>query len=231
MDLISVVGRTLGQGKMDCRTISRTRDRQQGIPFTKRQIDMPSEHSMLFFTPELYRCYNSQDDEIALAADAEWEAAIVRYHQHLATLREKMPSQVVELSRLCLHDGEILQRQEQQHPLSIGCFEDWPGPPRLWPFWYGLATLAVRLDNELVTLFYFLCDHMNEQPAAKDWPFSKKREHWLYDEVHWQGGDCGRFAHLILLSSGVVLTIPFGTVLISRVPLSPVSAESGKQSA
>jgi len=101
----------------------------------------------------------------------------------------------------------------------------------LWPFWYGLATLAVRLDNELVTLFYFLCDHMTEQPAAKDWPFSKKREHWLYDEVHWQGGDCGRFTHLILLSSGVVLTIPFGTVLISRVPLSPVSAESGKQSA
>ena len=69
---------------------------------------------MQFFTPELYRRYNSQDDEIALAADAEWEAAIVRYHQHLATLREKMPSQVIELSELCLHDGEILQRQEQQ---------------------------------------------------------------------------------------------------------------------
>ena len=78
---------------------------------------------------------------------------------------------------------------------------------------------------------YFLCDHMTEQPAAEDWPFSKKREHWLYDEVHWQGGDGGRFTHLILLSSGVVLTIPFVTVLISRVPLSPGNAESGKQSA
>jgi len=186
---------------------------------------------MLFFTPELYRRFNSQDDEIALAADAEWEAAIVAYHQHLASLYEKMPSQVLELSKLCLHDGEILQRQEQQHPLSISGFEDWPGPPRFWPFWYGLATLAVRLENELVMLFYFLCDHIMEQPAAEDWPFSKKREHWLYDEVHWQGGDRGRFSHLILLSSGVVLTIPFGTVLISRFPLSPVSAESGKQRA
>ena len=57
---------------------------------------------MLFFTPELYRRFNSQDDEIALAADAEWEAAIARYHQHLATLHEKMPSEVIELSRLCL---------------------------------------------------------------------------------------------------------------------------------
>jgi hypothetical protein len=186
---------------------------------------------MLFFTPDLYRRYNSQDDEIALAADAEWEAAIVRYHQHLAKLRERMPTQVIELSTLCLHDGEILHKQEQQQPLSGGCFEDWPGPSRLWPFWCGLATLAVRLDNELVILLYFLCDHMTEQPAAKDWPFSKKREHWLYDEVHWQGSDRGTFAHLILLSSGVVVTIPFGTVSISRFHLSQVSAESGKQSA
>jgi len=185
---------------------------------------------MLFFTPELYRRYNSQDDEIALAADAEWEAAISRYHQHLAALQEKMPSPVIELSKLCLHDGEILQRQEQQHPLGIWCSEDWPGP-RLWPFWYGLATLAIRLEDELVTLFYFLGDHITEQPAADDWPFSKEREHWLYDEIHWQGGDRGRFTHLILLSSGIVLTIPFATVSISRFPLSPVGDESGKQSA
>lgn len=184
---------------------------------------------MLFFTPELYLRYNSLDDEIALTADAEWEAAIVRYHQHLAALHDKMSSPVIELSKLCLHDGEILQRQERQHPLGISCFEDWPGPPRFWPFWCGLATLAVRLENELVTLFYFLCDHMTEQPAAEDWPFSKKHEHWLYDEVHWQGGGHGRFIHLILLSSGVVLTIPFDTVLVSRFNLSPVTTESGKQ--
>jgi hypothetical protein len=184
---------------------------------------------MRFFTPELYRRYNSKDDEVALAADAEWEAAIVKYHQHLDHLQEKMPSQIIELSKLCLHDGEILQRQEQQHPLSFWCFEERPGPGRFSPFWYGLATLAVQLDNELVTLFYFLCDHITEQPAAEDWPFSKKREHWLYDEVHWQGGDRGGFTHLILLSSGVVLTIPFGTVAISRFPFSPVNAGSAKR--
>jgi hypothetical protein len=192
---------------------------------------MPSEHKMLFFTPELYRRFNSQDDEIALAADAEWEAVIERYRQHLASLSEKMPSQVMELSRLCLHDGEILQRQEQEHPLGIWCFVDRPGSHPLWPVWYGVATLAVRLDDELVTLFYFLCDHVAEQSAAEDWPFSKKREHWLYDEVHWQGGDRGRFTHLILLSSGVVLTIPFATVLISRFSLTPLIAKTGKQSA
>jgi hypothetical protein len=134
-----------------------------------------------------------------------------------------MPSQVMELSKLCLHDGEILQRQEQQQPVSNGCFDDRPGSPRFGPVWYGIATLGVRLDDELVTLFYFLCDHMAEQPAAEDWPFCKKREHWLYDEIHWHGG--GSFTHLILLSSGAVLTIPFATGLISRFSLSGESQD------
>jgi hypothetical protein len=184
---------------------------------------------MLFFTPELYERYNSRDDQIALAADADWESAIARYHEHLVTLYEKMPSQVIELSKLCLHDGEILQRQEQQHPLSIRLADDGPGSAPFWP-WYGAATLAVRLDHEVVTLLYFLCDHLTEEPA-RDWPFSKKREHWLYDEVHWQKGHRGQFIHLILLSSGVILTIPFGTVLISRFALAPTSADTGKQRA
>ncbi len=229
MDLTSVVVRTRGPDQMDCRTTSLTRDHRRGILFTKRRTEMPVKNKMLFFTPELYRRYNSQDENLALAADAEWEAAIVRYHQYLATLPVEMPSPVAELSKLCLHDGEILCRQEQQDPLNNWCFEDRAGARPIRPF--GVATLAVRVDDELVTIFYFLCDHMTEQPAAKDWPFSKKHEHWLYDEVHWQQGDRGRFTHLILLSTGVVMTIPFRSVLLSRFRLSPLSAESGKQSA
>ncbi|HZU38206.1 MAG TPA: hypothetical protein VFA18_19945 [Gemmataceae bacterium] len=186
---------------------------------------------MQFFTPELCLRYNSRDDAIALAADAEWEAAIVKYHQHLDRLYGKMPSQVVAVSKLCLHDAEILQRQEQPHPLSFWSFEDRPGPARFWPFWHGLATVAVRLGDEVVTLIYFLWDPLSEEPAAEQWPFSTKREHWLYDEIHWQGGDRGRFTHVVLLSSGVVLTIPFGTVSISRFHLAPVDAGTGKQSA
>ena len=40
----------------------------------------------------------------------------------------------------------------------------------------------------------------------RHWPFSKKREHWLYDEVHWQGGDGRKFTHLILLRNRPGLT-------------------------
>jgi hypothetical protein len=92
--------------------ISPIPDRRKGILFTKRQTDMPSEQKMQLFTPELYRRFNSRDEAEALAADAEWEQAITRYGAHLAKFQEKMPSQVAQLSELCLHDGEILLRQE-----------------------------------------------------------------------------------------------------------------------
>ena len=74
---------------------------------------------MRFFTPELYLRFNSRDDAVALAADAEWEAAIARYNAHLDSFRGKMPSQVVNLSEMCLHDADILLRQEQQEPFEL----------------------------------------------------------------------------------------------------------------
>jgi hypothetical protein len=171
---------------------------------------------MLFFTPELYLRFNSPDDAIALAADEEWEQATARYGEYLAGFRGKLPSPVAKLSELCLHDGEILLRQEEQQPLDK---------------WCGVATLAVKLSDEVETLFYLLWDYISEQPAPQDWPFSKKREHWLYDEVHRQPGDRGRFTHVILLSSGVVLSIPFSTVMINSIRISPADPEKGKQSA
>ena len=66
-------------GRIPCRIISPIPDRRKGILFTKRQTDMPSDQKMLFFTPELYRRFNSRDQAEALAANAEWEQAIARY--------------------------------------------------------------------------------------------------------------------------------------------------------
>lgn len=197
----------------------------------KRQTDMPSEHTMRFFTPELYLRFNSRDDAVALAADADWEAAIARYKAHLDSLRGKMPSQVVNLSEMCLHDADILLRQEQQEPFELAYHRDWPGPSP-WVPWYGVFTFAVRLDDKVLAILYFLRDHIAEKPATQDWPFSKSREHWLYDEIDYAPGAGGHFIHNVLLSTGIVLSIPFSTVLITRFPVAQVEGEErSKQTA
>jgi hypothetical protein len=190
---------------------------------------MPPEDRMLFFTPDLYRRYNSPDEDAAIAADADWEAAIVRYHEYLTSLREKISSQVYELSRLCLHDGVILLRQERQEPVEKLRIDARP-LFREWPNWCGVFTLVVKLEDTLVTLCYFLCDHASEK-SSEEWQFSRENEHWLYDEVHWHQNEHGHFTHVILLSTGVVLSIPFSAVLVSRFSASPANAENGKQSA
>ncbi|MBV9123376.1 MAG: hypothetical protein JO112_08470 [Planctomycetes bacterium] len=81
-------------------------------------------------------------------------------------------------------------------------------------------------------MIYALWDHIRENPAPEDWPFSKRREHWLYDEVDTASQRQELFLHRILLSSGVELEIPFVAVVIHRfaVPSEPEGAEN-KQSA
>src|SRR5205807_8104926 len=97
-----------------CRIISLTLDHRRDTRFTKRQIDMRSEHTMRFFTPELYLRFNSRDDAVATAADAEWEMAIARFKVYLESFRDKMPSQVVNLSKMCIHDVDSWLVQVQQ---------------------------------------------------------------------------------------------------------------------
>ena len=219
------------QVRTRCLTISLTPDHRQGTRFTKRQTDMLSEHTMRFFTPELYLRFNSRDDAVALAADAEWEAAIARYDGHLESFRSKMPSQVVKLSEMCLHDADILLRQEQQEPFELPYAKTGPAP---WPLvpWYGVFTLAVRHEDQVLAILYFLWDHVAEKPATQDWPFATTREHWLYDEIDYTAGAGGHFVHNVLMSTGIVLSIPFSAVLIARFPVAQADGEGrSKQTA
>jgi len=45
---------------------------------------------MHYFTPELYLRYNSEEDDVADAADAEWEAALKGYRAHLDVLAGRL---------------------------------------------------------------------------------------------------------------------------------------------
>jgi hypothetical protein len=183
-----------------CRTFNLIQGRRMGTRSMKRQIEKPSEPIMRFFTPELYKQFNSSHDDDADRADEAWEAAIQAYQSHLDAMRDKMPREVQKLADLCLHDAEILAWDHG-------------------PFWAPVAVFSLRRNQEAFSIIYFLLDHVREQPPKGTWPFSKLRKHWLYDELDMAKNGPGMFLHRVLLSDGTVLEIPFGSVMVQSFPL------------
>jgi hypothetical protein len=156
---------------------------------------------MKFFTLQLYQQFNSFDDVEAERANEAWEQAIIAYKQQLDSVRDCMSSQLIILSELCLHDAEVLKREE---------FTDINET-------MSVAVITLRLNEEIISLFYCLWDHIRVNDAPDNWHGSKFKEYWLYDEV--QVYDKCRFTnfmHSIMLSTGVVLDIPFTSVVIHR---------------
>ncbi|MEX0867403.1 MAG: hypothetical protein WD030_08585 [Pirellulales bacterium] len=186
-------------------------DHLTDIRFMRPPIEKPSESPMQFFTPELFVRFNSPDEAQANQADEDWEAAVANYRRHLEGLEDRMPSQVKRLTELSLHDTELLGMNEDVEPLPSSQLE---------PFWFAIAIVSLKRDNELLSLIYVLWDRLREFAAPERWPFSDRRPHWLYDEIHQAPGHEGaRFVHRVLLSDGRVFEIPFLTVLTQTVAL------------
>jgi hypothetical protein len=183
---------------------------------------------MRYFTRKLYQQFNSANDEEADRADEAWEAAIREYREQLDSMRDRLPSTVAKLADLNLHDAEILSRTEEIQPDGSFIFPHFPFPLPI-AFWSAVAILSMRIGDDILSLIYCLWDRIRESPAPDDWPFSKLREHWLYDELDGGPERRGPFLHRILLSSGVELEIPFTTVVIHRFSLHPESTEEAKQ--
>jgi hypothetical protein len=180
----------------------------------KHQIDMPSKQVMRYFTPELYLQFNSENDEVADRADAAWEKAVEEYRHHLLAIRDKMPSQVSKISELCLHDAEVLGFERELHSLFPLPEPYWPGP-----IWTATAIISLKQENTIRSLIYMLGDEVRIHESSDDWPFSKLRRHWLYDEMDVVPGRRGMFLHRILFSDGSVAEIPFFSVITSVVLL------------
>ncbi|HYT87925.1 MAG TPA: hypothetical protein VEL76_04340 [Gemmataceae bacterium] len=178
---------------------------------------------MRYFTRQLYQQFNSAEDAEADRAEQAWETALEEYRQHRDGLRDRMPSNVSKLADLNLHDAEILSRTEEIQPGAPFIFPEFPFPLPI-ALWSAVAIVSVRLGGDVVSLIYCLWDRIREDPAPDDWPFSKLREHWLYDEVDIGSERRGPFLHRILLSSGVELEIPFTTVVIHRFAVHPSKA-------
>lgn len=176
---------------------------------------------MRFFTPERYIQFNSPDDEVADRANEAWEKALDEYRRHLGTIQEKMPSQVRKVAELCLHDAELLGFEQETQPLFSFPEPFWPGP-----LWSTMAILSLKQDQTIRSLIYLLWDRVREYPAKEDWPFSKARKHWLYDELDVAPDQRGAFLHRILFSDGSVVELPFVSAIVSSVSL-PAGHEDG----
>lgn len=168
----------------------------------KHQIEKPSEHGMKFFTPELFLEFNSADDEVADRADEAWDLADREYLEHLSAIGDQLPANVRELSELALHDAEILTCEE--HDTSDG---------------RRIAILSALLNGHVVTLIYSLDDHIHRHEPAEPWPLPNGPSLWLYEELDLSTKPGGQYVHRILCSDGVVIEIPFESVLIHQVSL------------
>jgi hypothetical protein len=189
----------------------------------KRQTAKPAEHIMRFFTPELYRRFNSSNDEQADEANEAWEKAIAKYQQHLNDIRGGLPTEVRKLTELSLHDAELLGIEEDFRPFPSVAKNS------AEQFWSAIAIVSLMHDDDVLSLIYFLWDKIRKRPA-EEWPFSRDRLHWLFDEIDVVSNG-GPFVHRILLSNGTAFEIPFASVVVYRLPLRPQESANTRQSA
>jgi hypothetical protein len=185
---------------------------------------------MKYFTPELYQRFNSIDVDEAERADKACDRAEATYKERLAQIREHMPSQVVKLSELCLHDALVVARVEQAEPAGEFGFPNGTQPFPLPFVWTAVAIISVTLGEEVISFIYSLSDRTETREAPEGWRFSKLQEQWHYDELDLMNDDRGPFVHRILLSTGITLEIPVVSVIVHRFTV-PAVTKVAKQMA
>ncbi len=167
---------------------------------------------MKFFGRELYAQFNSPDASQADAADELWEKSIESYNRHLKTIRKELPDSAKRLSKLCLHDAELIN----------------PEAPFLATLpAIGLLGVAQRIGENLWRLYliwYALHSKVRVLAPIPEWPFSSKEVNWLYDEFDISEAKSRQFVHRVLLSDGRIIVIPFTDVGIQPMTAHAASA-------
>jgi hypothetical protein len=177
---------------------------------------------MNYYTLDLLRRFGSEDDDVADAAQAEYDEQSERYVKHLESIAAKLPARFREVQdRFYLHDARVLH-------WSFA----WPSrrdkapdrPPWAWgpfapPFFYrngassSSMVLVLHLDtppHEQLVLQYrdVTVEAVEGEPPHPY--FDKQAFLWLYDEIALAPGEDGvAFAHAILFSNGFELRLRF----------------------
>lgn len=156
---------------------------------------------MRYFTAEMWRGWNSHDDDEARRWVEHMGRAGEAYRQQLSPLVERLPKRAAEFFDTCrhsLHDGSVTE-------WITGGFGDRNLPN---------VTLRVRSGgvgkqeyrDYLYELRYTSVSRLHfERPD--DWLFFRGLGTWGYDEL--TGAGAGRFQHAVLFDSGATLELVF----------------------
>ena len=160
--------------------------------------------NMQYFTPELFLKLNSSDSETVDEAMEQWERAIASYRKRLQKIRSEMPSQSRSIAELSVHDWNLLKVVPNPNTADL----DGAAPA---------AFIVLKHNKNFVVLWYLLSENLRVIDAPKDWSVSRKRVHWLYDELDANGDDRESFIHRILCSDGTTLLVPFSSCRVLQV--------------
>ena len=153
--------------------------------------------SMRYFTPQLVLSLNSSDSNIADGAVEHWEEAILAYRKHLRKLRAEMPVELQQITKLSLHDWNVVGSDRKG----------------------GTVVLVLKKDADIVVLGYLLSKKMRIIDAPDGWSFATEPLDWLYDEVDFDTENHKSFVHRVLFSDGTTLVIPFSQCTVTPVHL------------
>jgi hypothetical protein len=161
---------------------------------------------MKYFTRDLQERYGSEDDAVADAANAEWEAVLERYERYLQTIANELPEQVRHFTELRLHDAVIWSIVRQANKLIMILHKDVP-PRDVVILTYTLTQEPV-IDKEALPAAH-RCSTMDFQ----------------YDEFELlRDGDRANYAQSIVFGNGWEMSLRFSDVEVALAePVYPLA--------
>jgi hypothetical protein len=162
---------------------------------------------MKYMTPDLLARFRSPDDDVADAADSEWERQAKAYTQHLREIRKDLTGGVRRLLRYNLHDAKVLTMAVDEVPhFSLFLELDEPGEPD------GKKRLELRY--RLVSSVKKSLSITRHEALIGD---GKPLAWWLYDEIDMLQGEVPALTHSILLTGGYEIRLTFFGVSIRKL--------------
>ena len=155
---------------------------------------------MKYFTRDLLERFGSPEDDVADAAQAEWEAAAEAYREELAATRQYFDPQLLRLlDEVRLHDAQLLLAER---------FGDL----------FFVEIVPVRTVRPILLTYDlapgYPAEMLGEAPRTSD-----AAVYWLYDELSALSPGLARaFTHTILLSDGREIVIPFSGFRWQELP-------------